>query len=111
MEQKKTLWIIAAVSVFLLVVMGAAMIFYNPSLGASRKVASIKPVEKTAQTTNQSGWTNSTNVESPATSSPQVNDMFVVSENITVLDLGQAASASPASDNQSTTIDLNALKR
>ncbi len=111
MEQKKTLWIIAAVSVFLLVVMGAAMIFYNPSLGASRKVASIKPVEKTAQTTNQSGWTNSTNVESPATSSPQVNDMFVVSENTTVLDLGQAANASPASDNQSTTIDLNALKR
>ena len=111
MEQKKTLWIIAAVSVFLLVVMGAAMILYNPSVGASRKVASIKPVEKTAQTSNQSGWTNSTTVEPVATSSPQVSDMFVVSENTTVLDLGQGTSTSSANDNQSTTIDLNALKR
>ena len=111
MEQKKTLWIIAAVSVFLLVVMGAAMILYNPSVGASRKVASIKPVEKTAQTSSQSGWTNSTTVEPAATSSPQVSDMFVVSENTTVLDLGQSGSSAAASDNQSTTIDLNALKR
>ena len=111
MEQKKTLWIIAAVSVFLLVVMGAAMILYNPSVGASRKVASIKPVEKTAQTSNQSGWTNSTTVEPVATSSPQVSDMFVVSENTTVLDLGQSGSSAATSDNQSTTIDLNALKR
>ncbi len=111
MEQKKTLWIIAAVSVFLLVVMGAAMILYNPSAGASRKVASIKPVEKTAQTSNQSGWTNSTTVEPAQTSSPQVSDMFVVSENTTVLDLGQAATGTTASDTQTTTIDLNALKR
>ena len=111
MEQKKTLWIIAAVSVFLLVVMGAAMILYNPSIGASRKVASIKPVEKTAQASSQSGWTNSTTVEPAATSSPQVSDMFVVSENTTVLDLGQSGSSAASSDNQSTTIDLNALKR
>ena len=114
MEQKKTLWIIAAVSVFLLVVMGAAMILYNPSAGASRKVASIKPVEKTVQTQTQSssGWTNSTPVDPAGTSSPQVSDMFVVSENTTVLDLGQAnASNAAASESQSTTIDLNALKR
>ena len=111
MEQKKTLWIIAAVSVFLLVVMGAAMILYNPSIGASRKVASIKPVEKTAQASSQSGWTNSTTVEPAATSSPQVSDMFVVSENTTVLDLGQSGSSAASSDNQSTTIDLNALKK
>ena len=111
MEQKKTLWIIAAVSVFLLVVMGAAMILYNPSAGASRKVASIKPVEKTAQAASQSGWTNSTTVEPAATSSPQVSDMFVVSENTTVLDLGQSGTSTASNDNQSTTIDLNALKR
>ena len=114
MEQKKTLWIIAAVSVFLLVVMGAAMILYNPSAGASRKVASIKPVEKTVQTQTQSssGWTNSTPVDPAGTSSPQVSDMFVVSENTTVLDLGQAnASNAAVSESQSTTIDLNALKR
>ena len=111
MEQKKTLWIIAAVSVFLLVVMGAAMILYNPGAGASRKVASIKPVEKSVQTSSSSGWTNSTDVEPASTSSPQVSDMFVVSENTTVLDLGQSGSGAAASDNQSTTIDLNALKR
>lgn len=111
MEQKKTLWIIAAVSVFLLVVMGAAMIIFNQSAGTSRRVASIKPVEKTAQVSSQSGWTNNTAAENPATSSPQVSDMFVVSENTTVLDLGQASSSVAANDTQSTTIDLNALKR
>ena len=111
MEQKKTLWIIAAVSVFLLVVMGAAMILYNPGAGASRKVASIKPVEKSVRTSSSSGWTNSTAVEPASTSSPQVSDMFVVSENTTVLDLGQSGSSAAATDNQSTTIDLNALKR
>ena len=112
MEQKKTLWIIAAVSVFLLVVMGAAMIFYNPSAGASRRVASIKPVEKSVQTSSQSGWTNTTSPEPTAsTSSPQVSDMFVVSENTTVLDLGQGTSSNTATEGQATTIDLNALKR
>ena len=114
MEQKKTLWIIAAVSVFMLVVMGAAMIIYKPATGASRKVASIKPVEKTVQTQtqSQSGWTNSTPAETAVTSSPQVSDMFVVSENTTVLDLGQANASNAATpENQSTTIDLNALKR
>ena len=112
MEQKKTLWIIAAVSVFLLVVMGAAMILYNPGAAASRKVASIKPVEKTAPAPAQSGWTNSAPAEAPSAGSPQVSDMFVVSENTTVLDLGQSNQPAPAvSENQSTTIDLNALKR
>ena len=111
MEQKKTLWIIAAVSVFLLVVMGAAMILYNPGAGASRKVASIKPVEKSVQASSSSGWTNSTAVEPASTSSPQVSDMFVVSENTTVLDLGQNGSSTTAAETQSTTIDLNALKR
>ena len=107
MEQKKTLWIIAAVSLFLLVVMGAAIIFYNPTLGASKKIASINPVEKT--TTTQSGWTNSSS-QTQATSSPQVNDMFVVSENTTVLGFNQPAQQT-AEDTQSTTIDLNALKK
>ncbi len=32
MEQKKTLWIVAAVGIFLLVVAGAALILYSPSL-------------------------------------------------------------------------------
>ena len=111
MEQKKTLWIIAAVSVFLLVVVGGAMIVFNPTGGSSRRTASINPVEKTAQVSSSSGWTNNTTVEPAGTSSPQVSDMFVVSENTTVLDLGQGSSSVAASDSQSTTIDLNALKR
>ena len=111
MEQKKTLWIIAAVSVFLLVVVGGAMIVFNPTGGSSRRTASINPVEKTAQVSSSSGWTNNTTVEPAVTSSPQVSDMFVVSENTTVLDLGQGSSSVAASDSQSTTIDLNALKR
>ena len=111
MEQKKTLWIIAAVSVFLLVVVGGAMIVFNPTGGSSRRTASINPVEKTAQVSSSSGWTNNTTVESAGTSSPQVSDMFVVSENTTVLDLGQGSSSVAATDSQSTTIDLNALKR
>ena len=113
MEQKKTLWIIAAVSVFLLVVFGAAMILYNPSALSKATTASVKPVEKasTAQVSTSSGWSNEA-VTGAQTSSPQVNDMFVVSENTTVLDLGQAnASNAAASESQSTTIDLNALKR
>ena len=110
MEQKKTLWIIAAVSVFLLVVMGAAVILYNPVIGTSKKTASINPVEKTAQTavSSQNGWTNSS-TQTDSVSSPQVSDMFVVSENTTVLGFNQPSQTE--TENQSTTIDLNALKR
>ncbi len=109
MEQKKTLWIIAAVSVFLLVVFGAAMILYNPSALSKATTASVKPVEKaaTAQASTSSGWTNES-VSSTQTSSPQVNDMFVVSENTTVLGFNQPAQTEEA---ESTTIDLNALKK
>ena len=113
MEQKKTLWIIAAVSVFLLVVVGGAAILYNQNFGASKRVASTFPVEKTSQAQNvaqtqaSSGWTN-TGAADAQTSSPTVNDMFVVSENTTVLGFNQPAEQSDA---QSTTIDLNALKK
>ena len=111
MEQKKTLWIIAAVSVFLLVVFGAAMILYNPSAISKATVASVKPVEKTAsaQTSSSSGWTNEP-ANNAQTSSPQVNDMFVVSENTTVLGFNQPAQSDNTAS-QSTTIDLNALKK
>ena len=111
MEQKKTLWIIAAVSVFLLVVFGAAMILYNPSALSKATTASVKPVEKasTAQVSTSSGWSNEA-VTGAQTSSPQVNDMFVVSENTTVLGFNQPAQAENEGS-QATTIDLNALKK
>lgn len=45
MEQKRTLWIIAAVGVFLLVVVGAALILYSPSLHNSKASASHKTTD------------------------------------------------------------------
>ncbi len=111
MEQKKTLWIIAAVSVFLLVVVGGAALIFNQNLGSTKRVASTFPVEKTtqaqAQASTSNGWTN-TSVADTSTSSPTVNDMFVVSENTTVLGFNQPAQTEEA---ESTTIDLNALKK
>ncbi len=46
MEQKKTLWIIAATGVFLLVVIGAAMILYSPNNYTAPAVASVTPVRQ-----------------------------------------------------------------
>lgn len=45
MEQKRTLWIIAAVGVFLLVVVGAALILYSPSLHRNPAAASKEKTE------------------------------------------------------------------
>lgn len=39
MEQKRTLWIIAAVGVFLLVVLGAALVLYSPASRGSQTIA------------------------------------------------------------------------
>ena len=52
MEQKRTLWIIAAVGVFLLVVLGAAMTLYSSAASSRQPVASYK-IEKPA---SESGW-------------------------------------------------------
>lgn len=105
MEQRKTLWIIAAVSVFLLVVLGFALIFSQSSSRTIQTNTSIIPVEKTNY---QDGWTSpsdqkvSETTEEVVTSDEpiQVKDMFVVSENTTIFDLNQ----------DGTTIDLNTLK-
>ena len=129
MEQKKTLWIIAAVGLFLLVVLGAAMFLYPPSARTAPAVATINPVERKTDTLripaseqNQSvsegfeqlpssgdfGSGNiSSNDELPAETKEQntlrVSDLFVVSENTTVYDVSK-------SESQATTIDLNALR-
>ena len=52
MEQKKTLWIIAATGIFLLVVVGAALILYSPSLH--------QPSGLQAGFDPSSGWISST---------------------------------------------------
>jgi|WetSurMetagenome_2_1015567.scaffolds.fasta_scaffold66335_1 cell division septation protein DedD len=52
MEQKRTLWIIAAVGIFLLVVFGAAAILYSPASRPARTITASAPVNKR----NTSGW-------------------------------------------------------
>ncbi|MCR4952665.1 MAG: SPOR domain-containing protein [Treponema sp.] len=127
MEQKKTLWIIAAVGLFLLVVLGAAMFLYPPSARTAPAVATINPVERKTDTlrmppkddirptsegfeqvhpfedvNRQNVADNTSNVNNSG-NTLRANDLFVVSENTTVYDVSK-------SDNQSTTIDLNALR-
>ena len=106
MEQRKTLWIIAAVSVFLLVVLGVALIF-SQSSSRTIQTTSIIPVEKNNYS---DGWSSPANTQQNpvkteetienSSDSVQVKDMFVVSENTTIFDLNQYG----------TTIDLNTLK-
>ena len=99
MEQKKTLWIIAAVGVFLLVVLGVPAILHYPARNPVPAYASISPVEKKA---SQSGWTKpSADVTAPA----KVNELVVLADNATVYSQNTETPA-----NNSTTIDLNALK-
>ncbi|MBO4858546.1 MAG: SPOR domain-containing protein [Treponema sp.] len=119
MEQKKTLWIIAGVSFFLLVVFGVAFIAFKPSANYSPTFAKKPAMEKKVQPEN--GWSNPPVPPAPThdmenqrsdLSSAKVNDMVVLSENTTVYDITKpnpASDSQPAS--QSTTIDLNALKR
>lgn len=58
MEQKKTLWIVAAAGIFLLVVVGAALIIYSPSLhNAPVQQASFDP---------STGWVNATSMAEQA---------------------------------------------
>ena len=98
MEQKKTLWIIAAVGVFLLVVLGVPAILHYPSRNPVPAYASISPVEKK---TSQGGWTKPA-AEVEAT---KVNDLVVLADNATIYSQNTEVPASNA-----TTIDLNALK-
>ena len=108
MEQKKTLWIIAAVGVFLLVVLGVPAILHYPSRNPVPAYASISPVEKKS---SQGGWTKSSaDVTAPSglsqdISAAKVNDLVVLADNATVYSQNTTTPA-----NNATTIDLNALK-
>ena len=109
MEQKKTLWIIAAVGVFLLVVLGVPAILHYPSRNQIPAYASISPVEKI---NSSSGWTkNAADVSAPVSlpsqdlASAKVNDLVVLADNATVYSQNTTTSS-----NCATTIDLNALK-
>ena len=105
MEQKKTLWIIAATGVFLLVVLGVPAILHYPSRSQAPAYASISPVEKKSS----SGWTKpEADVTAPVSdfSAGKVNDLVVLADNATVY----SPNTTVASSNGATTIDLNALK-
>jgi len=106
MEQKKTLWIIAAVGVFLLVVLGVPAILHYPSRNPVPAYASISPVEKSKAS---SGWTKPVvDVSAP----DKVSDLVVLADNATVYspNVTSPAQSSSTSADGATTIDLNALK-
>lgn len=107
MEQKKTLWIIAAVGVFLLVVLGVPAILHYPSRNPVPAYASISPVEKKSAS---NGWTKTTSdISAPVSVTDQdlqagkVNDLVVLADNATVY-------SQNTTSNDATTIDLNSLK-
>lgn len=108
MEQKNTLWIIAAVGAFLLVVLGGAALMFSKSRTPAPIMASVAPVEKKNTDT---GWINPPQTSS--TSSPidyihsqvSTDELTVYSDNTTI-NTPNINSSEPAA----TTIDLNALK-
>lgn len=107
MEQKKTLWIIAAVGVFLLVVLGFALIVSSGTPTGFEATTTTIPTVENKDYSN--GWSSPSDVppalaEEEITDSDvqSVNDVVIVSNNTTVFDLNQ--------NGTSTTIDLNTLK-
>lgn len=119
MEQKKTLWIIAAAGVFLLVVLATAGIMYSPAKNQEQAIRTTVSYSKNNENSNDTGWIN--NQEN---SSTEKKDFIVFSENTTVYELAgknqknnDFVNESPKSLSEvqqpvsdSNTIDLNLLK-
>lgn len=118
MEQKQTLWIIAAAGMFLLVVLGAAFILYSPA-----KNPVPAPVTQTQLFNgNNSGWsqqnpaaeyTNTTQLTSPLpsfqTQAPEeitTDELTVFADNAVLYSMNTPVAEEP----NETTIDLNSLK-
>ena len=113
MEQKKTLWIIAAVGLFLIVVFGAAYLLLNNSGDRYEgTTTSITPSEKRNL---DNGWSSPSDVSKTPAENPDqsadslnpafqtANDLFVVANNATVVDLNGGS--------EGTTIDLFTLDK
>ena len=109
MEQKNTLWILAAAGAFLLVVLGAACIMFSNSKTPVPVMANVAPVEKR---TTDTGWIAPPQTQNAASSpieynhSPVTTDEVVVYTGSTTINTPQSVQA-PQTE---TTIDLNALK-
>ena len=131
MEQKKTLWIIAATGLFLLVVIGAAIILYSPGNNPTPVIASV-PVPPQ---TSSGGWKMplqpSDNQENSALSQNEgrfdstftqpekqadadniqhIQELTVISGKTNVYEITAPESAKDADLNAQNTIDLNSLK-
>lgn len=119
MEQKKTLWIIAAAGVFLLVVLATAGIMYSPAKNQEQAIRTTVSYSKNNENSNDTGWIN--NQEN---SSTEKKDFIVFSENTTVYELAgknqktndfvnespKSVSEDQQPVSESNTIDLNLLK-
>lgn len=110
MEQKKTLWIIAAVGAFLLFVLGAAFIMYPKAPKVEQTVTTrTLPENKNQQNApsipEDDGWTKNVEVPKDVT----VKDLTVFSENTNVYGFD----TTPTTEENLSggeTIDLNELK-
>lgn len=102
MEQKKTLWIIAAVGAFLLVVLGTAGFFYYSP--ANKNVPTIARVSPNVNNNSSSGWTNPPTQNSATNSNAQTSLIDISKDNVS-----KVTDVLVLTDN-ATTIDLNSLK-
>lgn len=137
MEQKRTLWIIAAVGLFLVVVLGGALMVTAPFTHKSQTIASVNRTEKN---TTSNGWiplaTTDTPAQIPSETSQTENDyidmsgvaqtpssvseMTIYADNATIysentklndesLVASQNTNPGQTIINNTTTIDLNSL--
>ncbi len=89
MEQKKLLWIVAAAGIFLLIVIGTALVLYSPAKNSGPVIASVQPpVSGPAVQADPDAW-----VRSPETApglsvqneTPDMSDLTIVSGKTTVI--------------------------
>lgn len=101
MDQKKTLWIIAAVGAFLLVILVPAFIMYPKAPKVEQTITRNlpEPSRRTPQTDD--GWNEPVAVPNDIA----VNDLTVFAENANVYGFDTSSDSSSG-----TTIDLNALR-
>ena len=104
MEQKKTLWIIASVGAFLLLVLGIAWFNYTPKENLT--TSGFTKLQK-EDVSRGNGWEKQVPVPPPAPSfeNTKIEEVVVVADNATVVGMNNSNAA------ESTTIDLNALKK
>lgn len=113
MEQKRTLWIIAAVGVFLLAVIGAALILYSPSQTVDSSIASLQVQNDTWTKPETSMLPVQNNTESVVIDTPkpvEQENVALTPEKQTIEELNVYAGTTNVYGTGITTIDLNALK-